>query len=57
MKHFWRLSTWRLLQRVPTQVNTGTYQQTFTTGSLPNGNYTLRAIFNGYVYTKNIIKL
>ena len=40
----------------PTEVTTGTYQQDFQTSSLPNGNYTLRAIFNGGVYTKNILK-
>lgn len=40
----------------PTQVTTGTYQQSFQTSSIPNGNYTLRAIFNGHIYTKNIVK-
>ncbi len=41
----------------PTQVSTGTYQQDFQTAGLPNGNYTLRAVFNGSVYTKNIVKI
>lgn len=39
------------------EVTTGFYQQDFLTSSLPNSNYTLRAIFNGSVYTKNILKL
>ena len=39
-----------------TEVQTGFYEQDFQTSSLPNGNYTLRAIFNGGVYTKNLLK-
>jgi len=38
------------------EVTTGYYQQDSQTSSLPNGNYTLLAIFNGGVYTKNILK-
>ncbi|MDO8368347.1 MAG: hypothetical protein Q7T20_16215 [Saprospiraceae bacterium] len=31
-------------------------QRDFQTGSPSNGNYTLRAIFNDAIYTKNILK-
>jgi len=37
-------------------VEAGFYEQNFQTSSLPAGNYTLRAIFNGGVYTKNLLK-
>ena len=39
-----------------TEVETGFYEQDFQTSSLPPGNYTLRAIFNGNVYTKTLLK-
>jgi len=39
-----------------TEVDAGFYEQDFQTSSLSNGNYTLRAIFNGGVYTKNLLK-
>jgi hypothetical protein len=38
-------------------VTAGFYEQIFQLGSLPSGNYALRAIFNGGLYTKNIVKL
>ncbi|MBN8680856.1 MAG: zinc-dependent metalloprotease [Chitinophagales bacterium] len=38
-------------------VTAGFYEQTFQVGQLPSGNYALRAIFNGGIYTKNIVKL
>jgi len=39
-----------------TEVESGFYEEDFQTSSLPTGNYTLRAIFNGSVYTKNLLK-
>jgi hypothetical protein len=39
-----------------TEVQAGEHQQDFLLPLLPAGNYTLRAIFKGSVYTKNIVK-
>ncbi len=39
------------------EVDAGFYEQDFQTGSLSNGNYLLIAVFDGGVYTKNLIKL
>jgi len=41
----------------PTEVMTGAHQVEFQTGSVPIGNYALRAIFNDGVYTKNLLKI
>ena len=40
-----------------TSVTSGFYQQNFQTSQLPNGNYALQAIFDGNIYTQNLINL
>jgi hypothetical protein len=44
----------KILSETDTQV--GEYQLNYNTSSIPSGTYSLQAIFNEAVYTKNIIK-